>query len=233
MEQIFEERSSKGVVKDYIQQTSSYTGYKDPPYLYKTLMEMVKSDPILFTAVGLTVDLATYRGYSFLGENQRAIKEAYVKFNEELDFDQVIDNLTWQLLVYGDAYLEVRWNDSKTKVMELHPLESTDMLINYIESGEIIGYTQKVEGISESEWPKFTPDEIIYFRHYWIGSQVYSHSPFQSISRSFATKVYANDYLQSIFRNLPPKMIYFLKNAIKNKENYSLKILFGQKQMLI
>jgi len=87
------------------------------------------------------------------------------------------------------------------------------MVLNYTENGEILGFAQKVDGRTSDYWPRFTPDEIVYFRQYWIGSQVYSHAPFQSIGRSYATKVYANDYLQSIFRNLPPKLIYFLKNA--------------------
>ena len=122
MELILEERSSKGIVKDYYSQVEVSKGYKESPYLHKTLLDMVKKDPVLFAAVSLTVDLVTYKGYSFLGKNQREIERAKRIFNDELDFDQAIDNILWQLIPMGDAYLELRWNEDKTKVMELHPL---------------------------------------------------------------------------------------------------------------
>src|SRR3990167_10141067 len=214
MELVFEERSSKGIVKDYFSQVEGMDkSYKEPIYVYKTLMDMTEADPILFNAVSLTVDLATYKGYSFIGKNKREIERANKLFNENLDFDQVIDNILWQLIVYGDAYLEVRWNESKTEVIELHPLETSEMAIDYDEHGDIRKNLQKVTGKSKDFWIKFEPDEVIFFRHFWVGSQVYSKNPFKSIARSFSTKIYANDYLQSIFRNMPPKMIYFLKNA--------------------
>ena len=213
MELVLQERSSKGQVKDYYSSTVPSRKYKDSPYLYKTLMDMVKSDSILFTAVNLTVDLATVSGYDFIGENQQDIEQAKVLFDDVLNFDEVVRNLLWQILVYGDAYLELRWDEEKNNIIELHPLETTEMRLNYTETGDIVGYVQKIANKGEDEYPRWSPDEIVYFRHYWIGSQVYSHAPFQSISRSFATKVYANNYLQSIFMNLPPKVIYFLKNA--------------------
>jgi len=230
MELVLEERSSKGIVKDYFTRLeTSHKSFKEAPYLYKTLMDMTESDPILFNAVSLTVDLATYKGYDFLGKNKRELEKARLLFNQELDFDQVIDNLMWQLLVYGDAYLEVRWNDSKTEVVELNPLETTEMRVNYTEHGEIVGYVQKVEGKSEKSWVHFSKDEVIYFRHFWVGSQVQSRSPFQSISRAFSTKVYANDYLQSIFRNLPPKIVYFLKNASEKQRKLFVENLIRAK----
>src|SRR3990167_10428177 len=136
MELILQERSSQGIVKDFYSSASDpSSSFNPPPYLYKTLMDMVMADPILFTAVNLTVDLVTYRGYSFIGKNERAIKEAYDLFENKLDFDQVIDNITWQLITYGDAFLEIRWNKSKTEVMELHPLETSEMRIKFDEHG--------------------------------------------------------------------------------------------------
>lgn len=213
MELILQERSSKGVVKDFYSGIQGRTNkYKEPPYVYQTLMDMTESDPILFNAVSLTSDLTTYKGYDFIGKNERDVKRARELFNTKFDFDQVVDNIIWQLIVYGDSYLEVRWNESKTEVIELHPLESTEMKVNYTENGDIIGYVQKVEG-SDNKDVQFTQDEVIYFRLYWVGTQVQSRSPFKSIARSFSTRVYGNDYLQSIFRNLPPKIVYFLKNA--------------------
>ncbi len=216
MELVLQERSSKGIVKDFYSTTGVLKKEtRHPKFIYSILMDMVESDSILFNAVSLTADLTTYNGYDFIGDNEREIKKAKKLFNDTLDFDQVIDNVLWSLIVYGDAYLEVRWNESKTEVTELHPMETTEMVIDFTEKGDIVGYTQKPSGKGKEGWVNFAPDEIIYFRQYWVGTDIYSRTPFKSIRRSFTTKIYANDYLQSIFLNMPPKLIYFLKNGNK------------------
>ncbi len=210
----FEERSSKGTVKDYYTQVAQIShAYNQPPYYYKILMDMVEVDPILFNAVSLTVDLATQNGYDFIGKNEKEIERARELFNDTLNFDEVIKNILWQLIVYGDAYLELRWNESKTEIEEIHPLETTEMKIKYDEHGEIEKYTQLPEGKSEKDAIPFDPDEVIHFRFYWVGSSVYSKCPLKAISRSFATKIHANNFLNSIFINLPPKIIHWLKNS--------------------
>lgn len=214
---ILDERSSSGIVKDYYSLFSSEE-YKPAPYYYRVLMDMCEADPILFAAINLTVDLCTYNGYDFNGKNTREIERIRKLFDDKFDFDQVIENLIWQLIVYGDAYLEVVWDEARTEVMELHPLETTEIEIKYNEFGDILGYRQKVD--TGGKEVLFPPDSVIYFRMHWVGTQVQSRCPFKSIVNSFATKVYSNNYLQSIFRNLPPKIVYFLKNS--NKEQRKL-----------
>lgn len=219
MELLFEERASKGIVKEFFTfYKDKSKRYKDALVDYKTLLDMVMNDTVLFSALKLTVNLATQNGYDFHGDNKRQIKEARKFFSDTLDFDQVIKNILWQLLIFGDSYLEIRWNESKTAVKEIHPLESSQMRVNFTESGEIIGYTQKIDGKDEENWPRFAIDEIIYFRRHWIGSQVYSYAPFKSLARSYSTKIFSNDYLQAIFRNMPPKIIYHLSRASKEQK---------------
>ena len=212
MELIFEERASKGVVKDYYSGVSIPSKeYKEPPYAYKILMDMVEADPILFAAVSLTADLVTYNGYSFTGKNARDVERANKMFNDDLDFDQVLDNVLWQLIIYGDSYMEMEQDNNK--IVALHPLESTEMVIDYTKNFEITKYYQKIANKTQKDWPSWTPEEVIFFRLYWVGTQVYSRSPFKAVGRSYSTKVYAQDYLTGIFRNLPPKIVYFLKGA--------------------
>ena len=207
-------RASKGVVHDYYTNLNNPSNkYKEPPYLYEVLMDMVFADPVLFRAIDLTVGLVTSKGYDFIGENERDIKRAKKIFDDTLDFDRVIKNTLWQMLVHGDSYLEIRWNGSKTDIKELNPRDTQDMKINYDTHGEIKAFVETVRGKGEAEAITYQPDEMIYFRLYWVGSEVYSKCPFSAIRRGFATKIFANDYLQSIFRNLPPKVIYFLKSA--------------------
>ncbi len=229
MELILEERSSKGVVKNYYSGINSQKKFNEVPYMYNVLMDMVESDPILFRACDMTVTLLTSKGFDFIGKNNEQIRRARKLFKNELDFDNVIRNVLWQLIVYGNSYLELRWNESKTQIMELHPLESTEIKIKYSKNGEIQYYLQKVAEKDEDKWPKFETDEVIFFRLYWIGAQVYSKNPFKAIGRNFATSIYANDYLTSIFRNLSPKIIYFLKTSSEKSRKLFIENLIRAK----
>jgi len=235
MQYVLEERSSRGIVKDYYTyfnsaNSASDKNYKEPISIYKVLMDMVKSDPILFNAISLTADLATSKGYDFLGENSREIKKANKLFNNELDFDRVINNIIWQMQIYGDAYLEVRWDKKKENVKELHPLESSEMKIEFNENGDILYYVQVPPGKGKEDWVVFQPDEVIHFRMYNVGSTPYSLAPFDAIAEAFANRIYANDYLMKIFLNMPPKMIYFLKSANENQRELFLENLIRAKQ---
>lgn len=211
-------RASRGIVKDYSLPTTSAQSHT-PVSDYSILMDMARNDPILFTAIDLTRDLVTFNGFDFTGDDSKRQK-AKDFFLNDLDFDEVMDNVLFQLLVYGDAFLELRY-DATGKLAELHPLETSQMEIKYDKHGEITGYIQKPTGTTDKKnWIEFTTDEVIYFRAYWIGSQVYSYSPFKPIVRSYNARVFGNHYVSEIFRTLPPEVIYFLKQA--NKEQREL-----------
>lgn len=218
-------RASRGLVKGY-QYPDPSTNSHQSPEDYTILRDMFQNDSVLSTAIGLTVDLATYNGFDFDGTNKKKIEEARKTFNDDLDFDQVLDNVIYQILIYGDAFLELRKKGGTIK--ELHALETTEMEIKYDKHGRVEGYVQKPEGVSTELIP-FGKDEILHFRLLSIGSQVYSWSPFVSIGNSYRTKVFANNYLQSIFKNLPPKMMYTIKGSARDRDNFE-QILIRCKQ---
>ena len=205
---LMDTRASLGIAHDYI--SNSPDNIQQSQTDYETLLEMFRSDAVLSTAIDTTVDVCTMNGFSFTGENKREVERAERLFYDELDWDTVQDNILYQLLIHGDAYLELRRLNGSIK--ELWPLETTEMHIKFDQNGRVLGYVQKPKNakIPEVEW---IPEDVIHFRLKWIGSDVYSKNPLEPISRSYSSKVYANQYLQTIFRYLPPKMMYVLKNA--------------------
>lgn len=208
-------RASSGIVKDYSRSTG-VAQIIEPPQQYEILLDMIRNDPVMWTALDLTVDMCTFNGFDFAGKNDQLRDDAIKKFNSDLDFDQVLKNIMFQLLIYGDAFMEIVKKDGK--VIELHPLETTQMAIDYDEHGTINKFVQRplgrgVTSLDKTSWIDFSPEKIVYFRMYWIGSRVYSYSPLESTARGYNTKIFANHYLQQLFRNLHPKIIYFLKNA--------------------
>lgn len=210
-ETFIETRSSKGIVEDY--RPAPQQNLVEPPSDYRILWDMVRNDPVLWTAIDLTVDMVTYNGYEFIGDESQAL-EAKKYFEDELDFDQVLKNNLTQLLTYGDSFIEVEGNPA----VKIHPLPTSEMAIKYDEHGSIIQYIQRPYNstVKTQQTVIFDAESIMYMRLYWVGNRVYSYSPFEATIKAFNSKIFANHYLQQLFKNLHPKVIYFLKNASKD-----------------
>ncbi len=236
-------RESRGLVKDVFDPAIAV---RQPLSEYRTMLDLIHSDPTLATAYGILVDFATYRGFDFI-QGTKAERDKFRRLFEELGFEEVLPNIVYSMCYYGDAYLELRKNSSKT-INELWPLETTEMRIIYNEHGEVHGYVQRpfnMQNLSEEDILKkekeplrdeageevidpvtkqaktqgifFGKDEVIHFRMKWIGSQVYSYNPNEPISTIAATRLYAGNYLMNIFINMPPRYVAHL-SGISNKD---------------
>lgn len=209
-------RSSLGIVKNYFKTKDDV---QIPTSNYDLLFDMYANDAVLTTAIDTTVDVATAKGYSFVGDNKRAVKELTKLFDDVLDFDEILPNIVAQMLIYGDSFLELRRFDNAVK--ELHSLETTEMFIRYDEHGKVLGYVQRPYGsIGSSPTSSkigFATNNIIHFALKRIGSGLYSKTPFQSIYKEYATKKRSIGWLSQIFTNYPPRLMYILKNASKGQ----------------
>ena len=223
-------RDSAGFVKDV---HDPVTRAREPLSEYRTFLDLVHRDPTLAAAYRILVTFGTYRGFDFI-RGTRAQRDHWRElFTKTLNFNQVLPNVLYTLCYYGDAYLELRKQDSKT-INELWPLETTEMRIIYDEHGKVSGYVQRPfntngltkEEIQEKETkiiPKeeggdgkkthgifFDEEEVVHFRMKWIGSQVYSYNPNEPIGTVASTALYAQNYLMNIFMNMPPRYVAHL-----------------------
>ncbi len=210
---LLETRSSLGYVKDwnFKIRPNPTTSLKPYDIHYDILLDMFRNDPVLSTAIDITVDAVTNNSFKFIGKNVKLISEAEKLFFDKFDFDRVIDNILYSLLIFGDAFLELRREGNQ--ITELNPLETTEIFIDYDEHGKIKRYIQQPPGKPKGSWVNFDPDDVIHFKLKWIGSRVYSYSPNESITGSYTTKLYAHNYLRRIFEHMPPKLIYILSQA--------------------
>ena len=181
-------RESIGLVKDIYDPLNTV---RQPLSEYKTMLNLIQSDPTIATAYDIVVDFATHRGYDFTGGTKPKRDSLRNKF-EELNFRQVAPNHLYQACYYGDAFLEFRKQDSRT-VNELWPLETTEMRIQYDIHGKVEGYWQRpfsLSGLTEDKIKEmegtptrpnqgifFKPDQVMHTRMKWIGSQVYAYTP--------------------------------------------------------
>lgn len=213
-------RESMGLVKDIYDPLSTI---RQPLSDYRVMLDLIKRDPTLAAAYDIIVDFTTHRGYDFIGGTKEE-RDKYRKIFEKLDFKRVLTNLVYTLCYYGDAFMELRTVSGV--VSELYVLETTEMRIDYDIHGKVRGYVQRqfsTQGLTEEQIKEregtpenpnmgvfFAPDEVIHFRMKWIGNQVYSYNPNESISTVASTRLYAGNYLMNIFINMPPRYVAHL-----------------------
>lgn len=219
-------RSSLGYVKDWY----NVDGKGQEPLnietgAYNIFMDMWKHDTVISLAFDKIIEVTTYKGFNFVPRDgkynksrESEIRNVEDAFLNDFNFDEVMDNLLYQMCIYGDSYLELRRNVNGV-IYELHPLETPEIRIEYNQHGEILYYIQKpVNAPKGTEAIQFDKDNIIHFRMKWVGSRVYSHAPLEPVAREWTTRRYANEYLKQIFRNLPPKILWSLVNASESQK---------------
>ena len=209
---LLDTRVSKGTVSSESRPGGATKGVP-PDRDIKLFRDMIVNDVVISTTIDATVDVVTAGGYDFFSRkngklNRKKAKEMFNSFKFDMNFDEVLDNLSRCLLSYGMGFMELR-STKKKIIKELNILETTETTIDYDNFGEIHGYYQKGSG----EEIYFAPDEVIYFRMKPFGSRVYPLWPLEPIAREYASNIYGNSYLQSIFRNIPPHAMYILKSA--------------------
>ena len=217
-DELVEIRASRGIVKDYSPPNAQQL--QNPPSDRKVMLEMFRFDPVIWTALNLTADMVTYNGFDFYGEDEKEVESARKRFDEELDFDIGIKNIVIQMMVYGESFLEVKYEGDVVgnNVIELNPLEGSEIQIAYDKNGKINKFAQKPTSppVPVNQAPEWTPEEVIHFRMYQIGSRVYSYNMMDAIHKSYITRLWSNYYLEQLFKNNIPKIAWFIENA--NKE---------------
>jgi len=208
-------RASKGVPKDFV--SSFSTSNQLDKQTMGIFLEMIRNDPICSSAMDITIETATSNGYNFYPKPgkedekfEKQAQEAKVYFEDVLDYDIVQDNVVANLFLYGDCPVEMRGNTQR-KINELHILEMTELDIEYNENGEITKFIQQ-SGKGKIEWG---PSDVMFIQSRQIGSKVRSYAPLESVAVNFATLMYANNHILQILKNMPPKLMYVLKNADK------------------
>lgn len=206
-------RASRGVVKDEQSAKDTASKAESREHYLEVYLDMFLADPIISTAIDTTVDMVTRNGFKLIlrdGETaaDSTIKKANKMLKDELDLDTVLDNLIYQLLIYGSTYLEKRRTEGG-RINELWALEATEMAIKHDIHGKILGYVQK-SGKNDIE---FSPEEVVYIPLRQIGTRVEGYEPLEPVARTFSTNVFAHNYLRDVFLNLPPKYLYVLQGS--------------------
>ncbi len=199
-------KASKGYIRDWY--TSDKTKSQASPKNNNLLLGMFESDPVLFSVVNTIVNKTFGEGFRLVGNNQQAQKKLEKKLSD-LNFDLVLPNIIRNVVIYGDAFLELVYDDSN-KVSELHVLETREMEIKQDEHGDVLGYVQMHGG---KDPVNFGLDEVIHFVWIEIGSRVWGFTPFTSLLTTVATKKFAETHNRTKFQNNSPRIVWIAKEA--------------------
>ncbi|MCK9370456.1 phage portal protein [Candidatus Dojkabacteria bacterium] len=207
---------------------------QNPPQEYEILKQIYLKDPIVSTAIDIKSEMVLTNGWNFRGKNKRDVEKAYSEF-ERLNMYEVLLNFLKQVELYGDGYLEPRYDEvngiATTKVKEVWTLETPLTRIKFDKNGKVEGYCQvnRFTPNVTGKMPEWKSDELFHYAENWFGSSVYSYSPILSVGGQFTNKVYGNNYIMQLFKNLPPKFMHILSNASKDQAaNYRQALQAGK-----
>ncbi len=109
-----ETRSSRGIVRGFQLSVPLLKGgnVAEPINDYRILDSMVRNDEILSAAFDATVEMVSRNGYDFapLKGTDSASKEIdrAIKLFNDLEYPEVLNNIVYSMLYYGDCFLELR-----------------------------------------------------------------------------------------------------------------------------
>lgn len=150
---------------------------KEDMELYENLY---KSVPEIFQGVNTMADNAIIAGYELNGKNKEELLEILENFN----FEEMLINIAKQLLIFGNAYIEVSYTGNKVTGLDfIHP---ATVEIDRNDAGEVENYIQKASNGKEI---KLNPEEVIHFAYNRIADRAQGVGIIQPLAKIIRYKM--------------------------------------------
>lgn len=188
---------SKGVILDYfslsgIPQVDGVLG-RSPRTDPAIALKLVRQDPVVRSSVIKLVDKANESGWRLQamdGNKKSSIKKLEQKL-KETRFNRLLRKIMFNLIMYNNAFVEVRKSGGELK--ELNLLETEYMKIDADQHGNIRGYYQQV-GLIEG-YPRWKPEEVVHFKLDDFTTNVWSEFNIEAIYETVLIKDYCRQFL--------------------------------------
>jgi len=183
---IFSEKSSKGRVVGIKPRWSGkafdFMKAMEREKEYTLFEKYYKLVPLINATINYTADMTTGAGFHLVSENEQSKKEIE-EFMIEFDVASIIHKITRQLLIYGNAYLEIV--KTGMRISDLKLLHPKTMTIETDKFGTIQQYIQQID----REQITFKPDEIAHFKWNIVGDSPYGTSAIATVVGSTKIKL--------------------------------------------
>jgi HK97 family phage portal protein len=123
--------------------------------------------------------------------------------NPHEDMIQLLRNVVTDLLLFGDAYLEIV--SLLGEPIALYTLDATTITILSDEHGEVTGYHQDIDGVRTAD---FDPDQVIHFSMDAPRGGLYGVGPVQKVLLPATAWLFAMATLKECFRRGDPPRIH-------------------------
>lgn len=137
-----------------------------------------------------------------------------IKFtNASEDMIQLLRNVVTDLMLFGDAYLEVV--SLLGQPVALYTLDATTMTVIADQHGEVLGYSQDVDGVRSA---KFDPDQVIHISLDAPRGGVYGVSPAQKALLPVTAWLFWEATLKECGRRGDPPRVHIDLKQYQEKE---------------
>jgi len=185
---------------------SHYLGAVPKKMNYMLYLDMYYNHPMVFAAINKIAKVATHTGFDFVPRDSRTkaksreIKVAKTFFDMQDDFLGQLRRVYRDLLIFGDAYLNVVYSRGR-KPVRLKRLAPWTIHIKANRMGHVEYYVQRDPNSGDEEPIKFRPEEILHFRIDDPGNDLYGMSPLEAIKTTVAADLYAQNWNKNFFKN--------------------------------
>lgn len=216
---VIENADSKGVVLDYF---GTPRGAGRNPYGVlsrklrfepREILKIVRNDPVVRAAILSVVDKVSESGWRIQGVDRRSRQASAEKKLRELRFDRLLRKIVFHLLLYNNAFVEIRKNGSE--VTELNLLETAHMRIDSEDNGDVILYYQEVG--NQQKRPEWRPEEIVHFKLDDFTTNVWSEPNVESLYETILIKDYARQFMEWFWATNQARPIIKVQNAGEQK----------------
>jgi HK97 family phage portal protein len=160
--------------------------------------------------VGVICKAVTARGWMLAPtsteadpKNAEILSEFFLNCNPNDTFLEILDDITRDEYVFGNAFLEIV-KDATGKPVELWNLDATSMRVKADEHARILGYAQVPRSYaagSGTSVVSFDSNEIIHFKLGTKGATLYGLSPLVSLILPITVDKFAQIYNRAFFLN--------------------------------
>lgn len=131
--------------------------------------------------------------------NRQILEQFILRTDEDWDFLQFIESVAVDLLIFGEAYAEIV-RDARGLPYVLHKIDCLSMNYRLAESGEILGYEQRLSRGTQKVIP-FQPDEVIRWWRPSPRAAMQALSPIELLTNAIYAEQQMQNWSHRFFRN--------------------------------
>lgn len=195
-----------GIVRPDAEQFSFLKGEPKDDMLWIKYRWSYRNIPIVAAAIDITADQVV-QSFHVVGENENIVEETK-KFMDDMNLSELYHNIVKQMLVFGNAFIEVVTEDG-TGIVDLKILDPITMYVNRDKFGNFgsQAYFQIFSNKPEEAIP-FTFEQIAHFKWNTLGESAYGVSMIHPLINTLDAKLSTEANLRVILDRYASPIIH-------------------------